>query len=31
MNENGKMSPVETILRMGTRGIKEKDRRCEFN
>jgi hypothetical protein len=28
---NGKMRPVETVLGMGGRRIKENDRMCEFN
>jgi hypothetical protein len=31
MYENGKMRPVETILRMGGGKIKENDRGGEFN
>jgi hypothetical protein len=31
MYENGKMRPVETVLRMGGRGIKENDGGGEFN
>jgi hypothetical protein len=31
MYENGKMRPVETILRMGAGGIKENDGGGEFN
>jgi hypothetical protein len=31
MYENGKMRPVETILRIGGGGIKENDRGGKFN
>jgi hypothetical protein len=31
MYENGKISPVETILRIGGEEIKEQDGRGEFN
>jgi hypothetical protein len=31
MNENGKMRPVESILGIGERGIKENDGGGEFN
>jgi hypothetical protein len=31
MYKNGKMRPVETILRMGGEGIKENDGGGEFN
>jgi hypothetical protein len=31
MDENGKKRPVETIPGMGVRGIKENERRVEFN
>jgi hypothetical protein len=31
MYENGKMRSVETVLRMGTEGLKEYDRRDKFN
>jgi hypothetical protein len=31
MSENGKMRPVETILRMEERWLKENYRRCEVN
>jgi hypothetical protein len=31
MHENGKMRPVETILRREERGIKENDGEGEFN
>jgi hypothetical protein len=31
MYENGKMRPVETILRMGVGGVKENDVEGKFN
>jgi hypothetical protein len=31
MDENGKMRPAETILRMGANGIKENDGEDKFN
>jgi hypothetical protein len=31
MHGNGKMRPVETILRIGSGGIKENDGGSEFN